>query len=131
MMWAGQVSSPARLERKEKRMHVRRGKEGQNFPCNLRYQWRFSGNTGCSSTTNNPFCGRFSFRRVIFISMGSICSVQVSQWCLDWRPHLCGKPLYITGNTPGGGGPEGGRKGRGEDPLSGTFKTVQKKLTGT
>lgn len=27
--------------------------------------------------------------------------------------------------------PEGGRKGRGEDPLGGTFKTVQKKLTRT
>lgn len=55
-MWAGQVSSPVRLESKAKRMAVRRGNEGQGFPCNLCGQWGFGGDFGFSSTTNNsPF----------------------------------------------------------------------------
>lgn len=78
-MWAGQVSSPVRLERKEKRMDVRRGKEGQCFPCNFCSQWGFGGNSGFSSTTNNNpgFCASFGFSgKAIFISLNSICAIE-------------------------------------------------------
>lgn len=58
--------------------------------------------------------------------MGSICSLQVSQWCLSigGRTSVANHSMLL--GIRQGEKPEGGRKGRGEDPLGGTFKTVQK-----
>lgn len=60
-------------------MDVRRGKEGQCFPCNFCSQWGFGGNFGFSSTTNNNpvSCASFGFSgRAIFILLDSICVIE-------------------------------------------------------
>lgn len=80
-------------------MHVRRGREGQHFPCNLCHQWRFSGNTGFSSTINNPFLWQVQFQMSYFyfnrpnLFCSSVLMLSLNRW-----PRLCGEPLQAAGN---------------------------------
>lgn len=64
-------------------MDIRRGKEGQRFPCNFCSQWGFGGNFGFSSTTNNlVFCASFGFSgRAIFISLDLISAIEAEFKC--------------------------------------------------
>lgn len=69
-MWAGQVSSPVRLEREEKKDECKeRARSGSASPCNFCSQLGFDGNFGFNSTTNNKpgFCARFGFSEELFI----------------------------------------------------------------
>lgn len=90
-MWAGQVSSPVRLEREEKKDECKeKARSGSASPCNFCSQLGFDGDFGFISTTNNKpgFCARFGFSEELFIFA-------------RFKPNACVKEVFATVQTAG------------------------------